>query len=120
MGMRSVLRLEVIGDNFIQYLCSINRGQAPIPHIKKYVQVLKYGQEHFYPTVYKITGEKLTGIRDYTEAIGIGMRGIYLIFTLEPGIYRVHECIKLGRMRDYCIASGDGIYREIECPTNDI
>lgn len=110
--MTAVLKLEIIGDNYLQHLKLVEQGEALQPHLREYIQLLKYGQKKFRPWVARLHGldekygfarEFVVGMRDYTFANAIGSRGIYEYFALEDGLYEVNECIKLGYARRYFI-----------------
>jgi len=121
--MRAVLKLEIVGDNYLQRKKLIETGRAPCPHIKEWIRILRYGRKQFRPWVARITGfhnqygfvrEFVTGMRDYTHANSIGSRGIYEYFALSPGIYEVNECVKLGKNRRYFIRVQDATITEID------
>jgi hypothetical protein len=118
--MRAVLKLEVIGDNYRQHLRAIEADQAPMPHMKQYLQALRYGRPDLRTWVARLTDtgrEFVTGMRDYADANGIGSRGVYEYFALTPGVYEVNECVSLGKARRYCIRVGDdAVYQEVTCP----
>jgi hypothetical protein len=111
--MRAVLRLEVIGDNYLQHQKLINQGKAQWPqNLREMVKVIRYGQRRFRPWVARLRGldekygfarEFVVGMRDYSLANSIGSRGVYEYFALEDGIYEVNECVKLGHSRRYFI-----------------
>lgn len=109
--MRAVLRLELIGDNYIQHKKLVDSGQAPQPHIKKLIRLWRYGRKSLRPWVARITGRDAHGYvrefvhssRDYSEANSIGSKGIYEYYALKPGIYEFNECIALGQARRYFI-----------------
>lgn len=110
--MRAVLKLEIIGDNYLQRRKLIEAGKAPRPHLKEWIRILRYGRKQFRPWVARITGfhnkygftrEFIVGMRDYSDANSIGSRGVYEYFALEPGLYEVNECVKLGLARRYFI-----------------
>lgn len=115
--MRAVLSLEVIGENYRHHLRAIDAGKAPMPHMRRYIEVLRYGRRELQPWVARITEHGRAFVespRDYSLANGIGSRGIYLYYALTPGVYEVNECVKLGRSRRYCIrVNDDGTYTEI-------
>lgn len=110
--MRAVLRLEVIGDNYLQYKKLVDQGKAPQPYLKQYIKLLRYGRKHFRPWVARLTGldekygfrrEFVHSSRDYSHANSIGSRGIFEYWALPPGIYEVNECLKLGHARRYFV-----------------
>lgn len=121
MGMRTVLKLEVIGDNYRQHLRAIETGKAPMPHMAQYLQALRFGRPDLQPWAARLndTGrEFVTGMRDYADANGIGSRGVYEYFALSPGLYEVNECVRLGKARRYCIrVADDTTYQEVACPS---
>ena len=122
--MRAVLRLEVIGDNYRHHLHVIENGEAREPHLRQYIQVVRYGRRGLRPWVVRIVDrgrEFVDGVRDYTDANGTGSRGVFEYFALTPGIYEVNECVRLGKMRRYYIRVGeDATYEEIEWPISTI
>lgn len=110
--MRAVLKLEVIGDNHLQHKRAIDRGEAPIPHMRQYVKVLQWGQKKMRPWVARITGrdpkyvyrrEFIVGMRDYSKANSVGSRGVYEYFALPDGVYEVNERVTWKRTRRYFI-----------------
>lgn len=93
--MLAVLKLEYIGENYAAMFRSV--GQARL--IGK-------------PWVARLTGldpvsgyqrEFVQGEIDYREANGIGSRGVYLYFVLDPGIYEVKERVSWKRSRRYFV-----------------
>jgi len=122
--MRAVIKLELIGDNYQQHRKLIECGDVPTPHIREYVRVLRYGHKKLRPWVARLTGldeqfgfkrEFVHSARDYRDARGIGMRGIYEYFALSGGLYEVNECIKLGAARRYFILVNGEQITEIDC-----
>jgi len=121
--MRAVLRLEIIGDNYLQHNRLIEEKRLSCPRaIKEMINVIRYGQPRLRPWVARITGlddrfrlarEFIIGMRDYSQANSIGSFGIYEYFALPPGIYEVNESIKLGKARRYFIRIQDGKIVEI-------
>lgn len=110
--MRAILKLEIIGDNYLQHLRLVEQEKAPQPRLREYIKLLKYGQKKFRPWVARIVGldpqyglarEFIVGMRDYSLANSIGSRGVFEYFALSDGIYEVNECIKLGYSRRYFI-----------------
>ena len=133
--MRAVIKLELIGDNYIQHLKLIEAGRVCSPrHVKKLIDVISYGQKGLRPWVARITGydaqyglarEFVSSARDYSFANSIGSRGIFEYFALTDGIYEVNECIRLGQARRYFIRVKKGTITEItreevdQCLTSD-
>lgn len=120
--MRAVLKLEIIGDNYIQRLRLIDSGKAPCPHIREFVKTIRYGRKKFRPWVARIVGRDehygyarqfITGMRDYTDANPIGSRGIFEYFALTDGVYEVNETMALGRARRHFIRVNEGAIAEI-------
>ena len=122
--MRAVIRLEVIGENYRHHLRAVGEGKAKKPHLKKYIELLRYGQKKFTPWVARITAngyEFIESHRDYSQANGIGSRGIFEYYALRAGLYEVNACVKLGEMRRYCIiVNDDTTIEEIECQKKSI
>ena len=121
-GMRAVVRLEIVGDNYLQHLKLVEQGKAPQPHLRKYIQLLKYGRKKLRPWVARLRGlderygfarEFIVGMRDYGLANSLGSRGVFEYFALESGLYEINECIKLGRARRYFIRVKDTAITEI-------
>jgi hypothetical protein len=121
--MRTVLKLECIGDNYIQHARLIEQGKARMPlHTRQFIPIIRYGQKRFRVWVAKIVDgqrEFVTGMRDYSLANSIGSRGVFEYFALDNGIYEVNECIELGKARRYFIQVKDTAIEEI-CPINII
>jgi hypothetical protein len=116
LKMMAVLKLEIIGDNYLQHLKLIEQGKVPQPHLKKYIRLLKYGRKKFRPWVaclrgldekYGFAREFIVGMRDYSQANSIGSRGVFEYFALGNGLYEVNECVRLGRARRYFIKVED-------------
>lgn len=104
--MKAVLGLECIGDNYIQHLRLIEQGRAPMPHIKRYIPIIKFGHKKFRVWVARISNNKrefITGMRDYSLANSIGSRGVFEYFALDDGVYEVNKCTSLGKSRRYFI-----------------
>lgn len=120
--MRAVLKLEMIGDNYLQHLKLVEQGKAPQPCLKRYIRLLKYGQRKFRPWVARLRGldekyrfarEFIVGMRDYSLANSIGSRGVFEYFALANGLYEINECIKLGCARRYFIRAENTTITEI-------
>jgi len=109
--MRAVLRLEIIGDNWHQYRRMLDAGKLGRTHFRDDIRAIRYGRRQLRPWVARLIGvdncgfqrEFITGMRDYSLARGIGLRGIYEYFALKPGVYEVNECVRLGYARRYFI-----------------
>lgn len=105
--MKAVLKLECIGDNYIQRARLIEQGKAKMPHhVHQFVPIIRYGRKRFSTWVARIIDGKrefVAGVRDYTFANSVGSRGIFKYFVLDDGIYEVNECICLGKARRYFI-----------------
>jgi len=111
--MRAVLKLEVIADNHLQHRRLIEQGKAPVPlRMKRYIDVLRYGQSKLHPWVARITGrdsryglarEFVKGQKDYSLANSVGSRGVYEYFALTDGIYEVNARETWKRTRRYFI-----------------
>lgn len=120
--MKAVLRLECIGDNYIQRARLIEQGKAQMPHhTRQFIPIIRYGQKHFRVWVARVVDGKrefITGMRDYSLANSIGSRGIFEYFALDDGIYEINECVELGKSRRYFIQVQDTEIEEA-CLTND-
>lgn len=120
--MKAVLRLECIGDNYIQRAHLIGQGKVQMPrHTRQFIPIIRYGQKRFRVWVAKLVdGERqfITGMRDYSLANSIGSRGIFEYFALDDGVYEVNECTKLGKSRRYFIRVQNTEIEEI-CLIND-
>lgn len=129
-----VKRLELIGDNYRWHLREIDTKKARCPHLREYIQVLRYGRCELRPWIARLTSpdpkfgfvrQFLRGQKDYSQANSIGSRGIFEYFALFDGVYEVNECIKLGKTRRYFIRVQDAQIAEIgreevlQCLTND-
>ena len=119
MAMSAVVKLAVIGENYRQLLRAVETGKAPMPDTKRYIELLRYGRPEFKPWIARLTdGRKMESVRDYSAANGMGSRGIYECYALEPGIYEVNACVKLGKMHRYCLrVNADTTYEELPCPS---
>lgn len=120
--MKAVLRLECIGDNYIQRTRLIEQGRAQMPHhTRQFIPIIRYGQKRFRVWVARVVDGKrefITGMRDYSLANSIGSRGIFEYFALDDGIYEVNECVELGKSRRYFVRVQDTKIEET-CLTND-
>lgn len=102
--MRAALKLELIGDDGIQAL-------------------RRYGVRMPQPWVARIVGRDSTfgfkrrferGIKDYTHANSVGSRGVYMIYTLEPGLYEVQQRISWKQWkRRYLWVKHDGTIEDV-------
>lgn len=109
--MLTVLKLEIIGDNYYSYKRDLANGEArEIPRMERYAEMM--GRDKTRPWVARITGfdkkygfkrEFQRGQRDYSKANSIGSRGVYEYFALKSGIYEVHERPTWKRTRRYFI-----------------
>lgn len=121
--MRAVLRLEIVGDNYLQHYKLIEKKRLPYPRMtKKMIDVIRYGQRRLRPWVARIVGlddrfglarEFIIGMRDYSQSNSIGSFGIYEYFALPIGIYEINESVKLGKTRRYFIHVQSGKIVEI-------
>ena len=121
--MRAVLRLEIIGDNYLQRNKLIEEKSLPYPRMmREMINVIRYGQRRLRPWVARVTGlddrfgfarEFIIGMRDYSQANSIGSFGVYEYFALTPGIYEVNESVELGKTRRYFVRVQNGEIVEI-------
>jgi len=118
--MRAVLKLEIIGDNYLQQARLIREGKLQMPRpTRRMIDVIRYGRRELHPWVARITPkgrEFVESVRDYRAANNIGSRGIFLYYALRPGTYEVNECVRLGKARRYFVRVAGTDYEEIECP----
>ena len=110
---RVSLRLECVGDNHIQEMRSADAlfGSA----------LGKSGMSN--PWCARITGmdsrfgfrrEFMDGQKDYSQANSVGSRGIYLYYTLPPGVYEVFSRETWQGARRYFIRVQYGKITEID------
>lgn len=106
--MKAVLSLEIIGDDF--YSHARQEGAKESQRYHKYPD--RFGADKKRPWVARITGthpkyqlarEFLCGQKDYSRSNGLGSRGVYEYFVLDPGIYEVHERLTWKRTRRYFV-----------------
>jgi len=103
--MRSVVILEVIGDNYHHHYGLVESRKAKTLRIREYIKVLKYGRPDLRPWVARLTGfngeqfirEYIRGVKHWELSNSIGSRGIYESFALRPGVYEVNRCVELGK-----------------------
>lgn len=121
--MRAVLKLEIIGDNYLQHKRLVDQGKAKEPwKIRDIIDLARYGRKSLRPWVARLHGlddkfgfarEFITGMRDYSLANSIGSRGVFEYFALSDGLYEVNESVKLGQSRRYFIRVEDAQITEI-------
>ena len=105
--MLAVLKLEAIGDHYFAY-CKYKKRINP-KYERHVWQMTKRGMR---PWVARITGfddhyefarEFVNGQKDWSQANGIGSRGVYIYYPLRPGIYEVNDRVSWQRSRRYFI-----------------
>lgn len=119
--MLTVLKLEIIGDNYFAYKRDLANGNArENPRVERYGEMM--GRDKTRPWVARIAGldkqygfkrEFQRGQRDYSKANSIGSRGVYEYFALKSGIYEVHERCTWKRTRRYFICVENAEITEI-------
>jgi hypothetical protein len=133
--MKAVIGLELIGDNHFQRRRLIEKGEAPQPHLRRWLEILEFTKRELRPWVARITGTHskyglarkfLRGQKDYSQANSIGSRGVYEYFVLDPGIYEINERCTWKRARRYFVHVDGAEFHEIdkeevlECLRSDI
>lgn len=58
--------------------------------------------------------EFVKGVKDYTDANGVGSRGVWQHFALDNGVYEVHERLTWGKTHRYFMRVCDGVITEIK------
>ncbi len=115
--MNAIIKLEVIGDDCHAYMWALNRGKIKYPKIREMCRAMKYGQTKYYPSVTCLenNGRNLIErmMKDYSHAKNLGFRGVFDWYTLEPGQYKIRQCIGLGMMQiKYITVNLDGSIHE--------
>jgi hypothetical protein len=123
-GLRAVLRLEIIGDDWYQYLYHRRRGEARENELleRKYDRLFGMGRRNqARPWVARLVGitlaggfqrEFLRGQKDYSQANSEGSRGVYEYFALREGVYEVFERTAWTRTRRYYVRVVEGTIAE--------
>lgn len=111
--MICTIKLEAIGDDFAQWAGGLRAAFGPAFDIKARR-----------PWVAELTGwrggrwfdrEFLDGQKDYSEANGIGSRGVYVYYHLSEGcLYEVKDLLSRGRDRRYFCTVSDGQLVEMD------
>lgn len=117
--MTTLLGLEAIGDDAVQYnRLSVMKvretlGNSFAEHVDARPRrpwVAEIIGRH--PT-YRYERRFLHGRKDYSRANGVGSRGVYLYYHLEPGrVYEVNELLSWSRSdRYFCQVVGGRVER---------
>jgi len=116
--MLAVLELEIIGDNYYSYK---RTPQAVSKRTERYAEYL--GRDKSRPWVARLIGlDPWYGFqrefvkpqqKDYSQANSIGSRGVFVYYTLEPGIYEVNKRETWSRVRRYFIQVDGATVTEI-------
>lgn len=116
------LKLEAIGDNIADHVQQIRRGAEAYRLPKRYIEAMVLPARR--PWVAEIAGFKgsnferefLDGHKDFSEANGVGSRGVYYYFHLREGrIYEVRELTSWKRDRRFFCSVVDGAVVELDC-----
>lgn len=120
--MKAVLELEVIGDNLYAYRRMVREGKAD-PQPRQTAQADKLAPKGTRPWVARITGlDAHYGLsrefvrfqqKDYTQANSVGSRGVFVYYTLDPGVYEVNERVTWQKTRRYFIRVDSDTITEI-------
>ncbi len=111
--MRYALKLESIGDH--AGTSAARRWIRGRDINKRDLFLLQHGKR-LKPWVAKITGldgkfglarDFIDGQKDYSEASGVGNRGVYFYYWLESGLYEVNERVSVKCARRYFLHVGD-------------
>lgn len=94
--MRHAIRLECIGQDTDRALSSLarmlgERHKSSQPWVAKLAGL----------TVSNFTREFMDGRFDYSGGNSVGSRGVYCVYTLEPGVYEVYERTSWNASRRY-------------------
>lgn len=119
-GLRAALSLEVIGDDTLALLRQTQQtaGMVSGPVAASFFAPGRDAS----PWAARLNGvtiggkfrrEFLRGQKDYSRANSIGSRGVYLHYSLPPGVYQVHEKTAWQNFRTYFLLSQAGRTQEI-------
>ncbi len=112
--MKAVLSLELIGDNLVAFERAWRRGQLRHPlSLREEIDLHRRNAPHLRPHVARILGRDggddfrkeflADAQRDYSDANGIGSRGIRAYYILDSGVYEVNERLTWANARRYYI-----------------
>lgn len=128
--MRTVLRIELIGDDFFWQQ---RHGQLPFQDWLRYAKRFGYNKSNSW--VARITGldnrfgfkrEFLQPVKDWAGANSTGSRGIIAYWALPPGLYEINQRLSWKQVRRYFARVVDAEIQEIsreeliECLTKNI
>ncbi|MBF6592642.1 MAG: hypothetical protein IVW57_19200 [Ktedonobacterales bacterium] len=118
---RAMLRLEFIGENYAAADELSQRKLAAQGVDKRTRDMLSMGVAR--PWVARLTGidarfgfarEFQHGQKDYSQANGVGSRGVYLCYALTDGVYEVHDRVTWQRSRRYFVRVAGSTVTEID------
>lgn len=117
--MRAVLKLEHIGDHYFAYA---KYGKRRHDVFEREVWLKGMARPSLKPWVARLTGldsrygfkrEFVRGVKDYSEATGLGARGVYEYIVLREGVYEINERVSWNRARRYFIRVEESEIEEI-------
>jgi hypothetical protein len=122
--MKTILELELIGDDRYERLRAHRNGQArhDLP-LRREIELMRLASPRLRPWVARIARDPATGhlirdflpveTKDYSRANSIGSRGIYGYWVLGDGVYEVNERLNWDKARRYYLRVAGGVKTEM-------
>ncbi len=114
-----VLKLECIGDNYVQAGKKIVNGQPVRISNRTLMAISMHKKTPWCAEIIGFTPSAalerrfVKGMKTYAEANGVGSRGVYLFFVLGDGIYEIFSRETWARSRRYFARVRGSVLTEI-------